>query len=304
MTLVSSRVAWGRAVSPSALYLYMAVSIGAVAIAHFFFHSGSAYWVNAAGKEIAYILATGFCLQIASEYRRQPLMRLAWNLLAANALVSILRHVLETRSLQQVLHVHLYRQIVITAALLLLLGGMWSMACAFLRTGLGFRVHRIDVIAVVMIFGVVSAILIFHDHLSEAHIPLPAVRDLQLFSQVVIAAAGALSVVLHRITLDMGGGKLAISMRFLVGHILGRVMLVLTGVILRPYLSTHQEWGFVSNLAFNATIWIFALAACYRADMFTAALQQAPPKPEEILALSLENRWASNVITAQEAKRN
>jgi hypothetical protein len=279
-------------ITPRWLYLGMAASLAAVAIAHFLFHSASAEWISLGSKETAYFLATAFCLEIAAEYRRQPMLRLAWLLLAANGLISMARHVLEMGMSDQFPHMHLYRQIAITLALLFLLGGMLTMARAFLRTGLGFRIHRIDAVAVAMIFGIVSLILIFHDHLSEARVPMLATRDLQLFSQIVIAVAGATSVVLHRIILDMGGGKLAIAMRFLVGHILGRVVLVLTGQILQPYVIVHPQWGFISRLCFDATSWIFALAACYRAQMFAAALRQAPPKPEEILALSLEERWA------------
>jgi hypothetical protein len=115
---------------------------------------------------------------------------------------------------------------------------------------------------------------------------------LQLFSQVVIAVAGAFAVVLHRIILEMGGGKLAIAMRFLAGHIVGRVLLVLMSQILRPYISTHPDWAYVTHIAFDGTIWLFALAACYRVNMFSAALRQAPPKPEEILALSLDEQWS------------
>jgi hypothetical protein len=279
-------------ITPSWLYLGMAASLAAVAIANFVFHSKQAEWISLADKELAYALATGFCLKIAAEYRRQPALRLAWLLLAANAIVSLVRHVLDLSSLEQVPHIHLYRQIAITLALLFLLGGMCGMARAFLGTGLGFRIHRIDVVAVAGVFALVSVILIFHEHLSEAYVPLPASRDIQLFSQVVIAVAAALSVVLHRIILEMGGGKLAIAMRFLVAHIVGRVVLVLTGQILRPYMALHSNWDVLSRLAFDATIWIFALAACYRASMFTAALRQAPAKPEEILALSLDKQWS------------
>jgi hypothetical protein len=279
-------------ITPRWLYFAMAASLTATAAAYFLFHAPTVEIVSLLSKELAYALAACFCLQIASEYRRQPALRLAWLLLAANAIVSIVRHALEMSWFEQSPHLHLYRQIAITLALLFLLGGMWTMAYAFLRTSLGFRIHRIDVVAVATVFALVSLILFYRDHLSEAHLPLLAPKNVQLFSQVVIAVAGASAVLLHRIILDMGGGKLAIAMRFLVGHTVGRVVLVLTGQILRPYAPLHPGWDTLSHLAFDATTWIFALAACYRASMFTAALRQAPPKPEEILALSLAKQWS------------
>jgi hypothetical protein len=248
--------------------------------------------ISTADKELAYLLATAFCLRIACEYRRQPKLRLAWRLLAINGMVSMLRHALEMGAFDPITHIHLYRQVSITLALLFLLGGMWTMARAFLSTGLGFRVHRIDILAVACVFALVSVILFFHENLSEASVPLLAPRNVQIFSQVVIAVAAAFSVVLHRIILEMGGGKLAIAMRFLVGHIVGRVLLVLTSQILHPNIAAHPDWEFISHLAFDFSIWLFALAACYRASMFTAALKQTPPKLEEILALSLDRQWS------------
>ncbi len=278
--------------TPRWLYCAMAASLAAVALPALLSQPRAAEWLSLAGKELAYGLATLFCLRIAAEYRRQPVLRWAWFLLASKAIVSMLRHALEMSSLEPLPHIHVYRQISITLALLFLLGGMVTMAHAFLRTGLGFRIQRVDLFAVALVFALVSVILTFHDHLSEARVPLLAPRTLQLFSQVVLAIAGAFSVILHRIILEMGGGKLAIAMRFLVAHIVGRVVLVVTGHILWPNSPLHPHWDLVSRLAFDATTWIFALAACYRASMFTAALRQAPPKPEEILALSLDKQWS------------
>jgi hypothetical protein len=278
--------------TPRWIYGAMAGSLGVTALSYLLSNPFVTERFSLASKVFAYSLATAFCLQIATEYRRQPALRLAWLLLATDAIVSIGRHILDMSWFERIAHIHLYRQTAITIALLFLLAGMWTMARAFLRTGLGFRIHRIDVFAVAILSALVSVILFFHDNLSEAHVSLLAPKNVQLFSQVVIAIAGASAVLLHRIIVDMGGGKLAIAMRFLVGHIVGRVLLVLTGQIMRPYSAIHPVWNFASWIAFDATTWIFALAACYRASMFAAALRQAPPKPEEILALSLDKQWS------------
>jgi len=278
--------------TPRWLYLVMACSLSATAASSFIFYSSRTPLISLVCKELAYGLASVFCLQIAAEYRRQPALRMTWLLLAANAIVSSVRHALEMSWFEQVPNIHLLRQLAITSALLCLLGGMWTMAHAFLRTGLGFRIHRIDVIAVAGVFAVVSVILFFREHLSEANSSLLAPLNLQLFSQVVLAVAAASAVFLHRIILAMGGGKLAIAMRFLVGHIVGRVVLVLAGQTFGLNSPSHQSWDALSHLAFDATAWIFALAACYRASMFASALRQAPPKPEEILALSLDKQWS------------
>ena len=130
-----------KSLTPRWIYFSMFVALIATVICHFFLATGTE-WVSFAGKELAYLLATSFCLQIAAEYRRQPLLRLAWLLLAANGIVSLLRHILELSMLERIPQIHLYRQTSITLALLFLLGGMVAMARAFLQTGLGFRIHR------------------------------------------------------------------------------------------------------------------------------------------------------------------
>ncbi|HEY3742256.1 MAG TPA: hypothetical protein VGL53_20540 [Bryobacteraceae bacterium] len=285
-----------KLVAPRWLYCGMIAFLAAAISAHYLFGSPvAAIWISFASREAAYAWGTCLCLLVAAEYKRQPLLRMAWLLLAANGLVSIVRHVLESRTLEQWPPVHLWRHATITLALLLLLGGIWAMAQAFVKAGLGFRIHRTDGIAVAMIFGVLCVILVFRDQLSEASMPLPGPRVLQISSQVVIALAAAFSVALHRIIVDMGGGKLAISMRFLVAHILGRVLLVLLSQTFKSQLAFSADTEFAFTLGFDVMTWVFALAAAYRATMFAAALQQAPPRPDQILALQLDQRWAREV---------
>jgi hypothetical protein len=277
-------------ITPRLLYIVMAVALTSYAI--------SALWmrnsiiVRAVVEELGAGLAVAFCLKVAREHPPKSALKTAWLLLASFALVSMLRHLLDTPLFANVPYVHAYRHLSILLSLLCLLGGMSAMARAFWKTGLGFSITRLDAAAVAAIFGILTVILVMHEHLSEGHFPLSASRYLQLASQVVIAAAAAVSVVLHRFSVEMGGGKLAITMRMISAHITIRVLLVLSTVMAGGFIAAHPVVNLASQLCFDAAVWIFAIGACYRAQMFTLALRQAPPRPEEILAFTLEEHWA------------
>jgi hypothetical protein len=242
-------------------------------------------------KELGFVLTVAFCLKIAREYPRKTTLRAAWLLLAGFALVSMARHLIDAALFESVPYIHAYRHLAVLVSLLCLLAGMSAMAWAFWKTGLGFSITRLDTAAVAAIFGILTVILVMHEHLSEAHFPLSASRYLQIASQVVIAAAAAVSVVLHRFSMEMGGGKLAITMRMISAHIAIRVLLVLSSVMFGAFIAAHPAADFLSQLCFDAAVWIFAIGARYRAQMFTRALRQAPPRPEDILAFTLEEQW-------------
>jgi hypothetical protein len=267
----------------------MAVALACYALSAFWLRNSIA--VRAAVEELGAVLAVAFCLKVAREHPPKSALQTAWLLLAGFALVSILRHLLDTPLFGNLPYLHAYRHLSILVSLLFLLAGMSAMARAFWKTGLGFSITRLDAVAVAAIFAILTIILVMHEHLSEGHFPLSASRYLQLASQVVIAAAAAVSVVLHRFSMEMGGVKLAITMRMISAHITIRVLLVLSTVMFGDFIAAHPVVNLASQLCFDTAVWIFAIGACYRAQMFTVALHQAPPRPEEILAFTLEEHW-------------
>jgi hypothetical protein len=242
-------------------------------------------------REAGTALGAIFCLQIAREYPRRSMLQVAWLLLAGFALCALARHLIEGASLDGIAYMHAYRHLTILVSLLLLLSGMLVMARAFFETGLGFSITRLDGVAVAAIFAVLTVILVMHEHLSEARFPLPASRYLQLAAQVVIAAAAAVSVVLHRFSVQMGGGKLAITMRLIIAHITIRVLLVLGNVIFGDFILAHRSAGSATAVLFDAAVWIFTGAAFYRTRMLRVAQRQAEPCPEDLLAFTLEEPW-------------
>jgi hypothetical protein len=267
------------------MYLAMSLSLGCVILVRI--AGGNPTLSQLIGKELAFGLATGFCLKIAGEYAPKTALRTSWFLLAAFAAVSAIRHLAELPEFEPVPNIHIYRHLAILVSLLCLLAGMSSMARAFLHAGLGFTIYRIDVVGVAFIFGLLSTILVMNQHLSEAHFPLVTSRYLQLAGQVAIAAAAAVSVILHRLSVEMGGGRLAVAMRFIVAHIVSRVLLVLYAILVDSLHLTHPAARVAGELLFDITPWIFALGGCYRAQMISVARNQSFSRPQRIMTADI-----------------
>ena len=73
----------------------------------------------------------------------------------------------------------------------------------------------------------------------------------------------------------MGGGKLAIAMGWIIGHIVLRAVLVLS-TALQVHLGKSLPFSeFLFPLASNAAIWMFALAAASRYQVSLTAARHA-----------------------------
>lgn len=245
-------------------------------------HSQAMEWLFRNSASIfAYVVALALSLEVAGEYRGAPLLRVAWLALAANAGISVVRMILEgpwigllwsgyDRALRG-----LCQHLAIVPANVALLIGVLAMCLAYHRVGLGFEVARRDYALMGMIAAVLIALLTFRSGLTEAQSPYLTGRYLQQTGLVLLALVSAVSVLLHRMALQMGGGQLARVLMLLTLYALARSTVVLLGALRRTLRPTA---GFfidcLIELAWTVIVWLPALAAAYRAQMTVSAAKE------------------------------
>jgi magnesium-transporting ATPase (P-type) len=117
--------------------------------------------------------------------------------------------------------------------------------------------------------------LYFRNDLSAARVSTPLARRAQLFSQVMFAVAAAGCVLLMRISKQMGGGKLAIAMGWIIAHIVLRAVLVLSSALQAHLHKSLPFSDLLTTLVSTAAIWMFAMAAASRYQVSLTAAQQA-----------------------------
>jgi len=232
----------------------------------------------ATASAVAYALAFVLNLEIAREYRDNVWMRWSWLLLAGNAGLSIGREIVESPLLNSVLIgyagsplARVHHQMVIGLAnscLILGLAGMWW---AYQRVRLGFRIGRREYAQIGVIVVITLALLISRKGMSEGASPYLASRLLQPLGLVLLSFAAAISVVLHGMAVQMGGGKLAVALRCLTLYTLVRATLVLVEALLSltspERRQTHDLTMFLDLLCWRTVPWILVLAAAYRAEL-------------------------------------
>jgi hypothetical protein len=226
----------------------------------------------------AFAVAFALNLEIAREYRKTPLLHLAWLALAANAGISVIRMIFEGfwigvfwsgyhKSMRGLL-----QHVAIVPANLCLLVGVIAMCVAYHRVGLGFEITRRDCYAMALIAAVLIASLTFREGLTETNSLYPAGRWLQRTGLIQLAVISAVSVLLHRMAIQMGGGQLAKVLMLITFYTLGRSSNVFLSAI-RPTLPTQAQFfvRVVVESAWLVIVWLPALAAAYRMQMTAAA---------------------------------
>lgn len=234
---------------------------------------------------VAYTLALTLNLEIAAEYKNALWLRLGWLALAGNAACSIVRMLIESPLLNLVSPGYtrsplagLLQHVAILPANAFLLLGLLAMWQAYHQVGLGFTIERRDYAAIVAILGLMVALLFFRQGLSEARSPYLSARYLQQGGLVLLSLGAAVSLVLHRIAMQMVGGKLAVSLRFLTLYTLLRAVLVLIQALFRlisPELNHPLSTiSLFLDLGWQAVPWLAALAAAYRAELTVHAARE------------------------------
>jgi hypothetical protein len=232
---------------------------------------------------VAYGLALALNLEIAAEYRQTRWLRVAWMAMAVNAGVSFVRIIIESPLIGQISQEGdplrgLLQHLTIVPANISLLIGLGAMWWAYHQVGLGFTIERRDYAAIGGILLLTCVLLYFREGLSEARSPYLASRILQLIGLVLLSLSAATGLVLHRMAMQMGGGKLAITLRFLTFYTLLRTVLVLIVALQRLDLTGHTEMPRfhdpVIELGWQVVPWIAALAAAYRAELIVQAAEK------------------------------
>ena len=240
---------------------------------------------QSAASALAFAFALALNVEIAQEYVENSWLRWAWLALAANAGFSILREVIESPLLNLVWKGYsdgplqgLQQHLAIVPANTCLVLGLLGMWWAYHQVGLGFVIRRRDYVEIAAILGLMLALLFSRQGLTQAESPYVIGRLLQHMGLVLLAAAAAASVVLHRMAVQMGGGKLAVALRCLTLYTLLRGTLVLVEAIfslrMPEWRQTPGLLHFVDTLFWQAVPWIAALAAAYRADLTVHATKE------------------------------
>src|SRR5499426_327625 len=234
---------------------------------------------------IAYGLALSLNLEIAAEYRQTRWLRLAWLALAANAGVSIVRMVVESPLLNLIWPGYtrdplwgLLQHLAIAPANAFLLFGLLAMWWAYHQVGLGFAIEKRDYAAIAGIMLLLVGLMVIREGLSEARSPYQTSRWLQLIGLALLSFSAAASLATHRVSMQMGGGKLAVALRFLTLYTLLRGVLVLVQAGQNMSLTDGQQasgtYSVFMNLCWQAVPWVAALAAVYRAEMTIHAARE------------------------------
>jgi hypothetical protein len=234
---------------------------------------------------IAYGLALALNLEIAAEHRETRWLRFAWLALAGNAAVSIVRIVVESSLFNLIRpdYTHsplwgLLQHLAIAPANAFMLFGLLAMWRSYHQVGLGFAIEKRDYALIAAILGLLVALMVFRGGLSEARSPYALSRWLQLIGLALLTFSAAASLVTHRMAMQMGGGKLAVALRFLTLYTLLRGALVLLQAGQRMTLMEGQQpsgpYSVFMDLCWQAVPWIAALAAVYRAEMTVHAARE------------------------------
>ncbi len=229
----------------------------------------------------AYGIAMYLCVKIAAEYRSSRDLRIAWVFLGMCAGVSMVRHLVDTPLMDLVWPGYwagpwspLLRELLAAVALTFLAAGILTMGEAFRRMRLGFSVRAPDLAAMGGVLLLLGLVLYFRNDLSAARLSTLA-RRAQLFSQIMFVVAAAGCVLLKRISKQMGGGKLAVAMGWIIAHIVLRAVLVLSTALQAHLHRSFPFNDFLSSLVSAAAIWMFAMAAASRYQVSATAVRQA-----------------------------
>lgn len=233
----------------------------------------------------AFLIAFFLCREIADEYRRSRWMRIAWLALAANALISVVRIIIECSLFNLVWAKYksgpifgLAQHLAIVPANACLLIGFLAIGWTYYNLGLGFRIEKRDYAACIGVLLLMVGLLYFRAGLSEARSPYPAGRWLQLIGLVLLSLSAAASFLLHRLAVQMEGGKLALALRCLTFYTLLRGVLVLAQARYRIALLDGYAPSDILPLffepAWQSVSWIALLAAAYRSELTTHAVRE------------------------------
>ena len=218
---------------------------------------------------VAYGLGFFFCRRIALDFQAPSGMRLAWNLMAASSVMAIVRYGYE-------LYVGIFRaarndqwvRLIVqhaapNASLLLLLGSLIAMWSSFAVFGLGFKLRRAHLYLIVFLLLMAPPVLWVSESYREGR-GLYAMlwNATQITTPLLLAASGAVGVLLFSISEEMGRGHLSKSLHYLVAFVAIRLASLLVNAY--PQLTSTAPLNAIRVATWWSIPWLFALAMVYR----------------------------------------
>lgn len=224
----------------------------------------------------AYALALVLCLKIQADYPADTRMRLAWRWIAASCGFAVLRYVFEWvvinwRDAMNPTQVSL-RQIPIALTLILLTAGLAAMWTSFTAIGLGNRFRRLDLLSFAATVACVPFVFSLREGMADARSGYAFIRYLQSASPVLLAAPALAALALHRISHEMGEGRLADSLRLLAVSLVLRLVSLWIG---SSAMSREASFYALALAAHSAASWIFAQAIFQRWSLTVQAARLA-----------------------------
>lgn len=234
-------------------------------------------------EQLLYVASYGFALwffvRILADHASGSTMRLAWMMMAWSAGFSIVRHAFEFVSYAAGWNTtRLYtlvslRQIPIVLSLVCLTVGLLAMWASFAALGMGIRFEWTDFACAAVILAFVPLIISSRENMLDARSVWPLIRHLQSASPVLLAAPALLVVVLHRIRQEMGGGQMALALRFVIAFLLLRLIALLAGV--SAVIHEFPIGSALLQAGGAAAVWLFPMFALERWQMTVAARELA-----------------------------
>ncbi len=234
---------------------------------------------------LAFGSAVLLSLEVAAEYQSRW-ARVAWVLLAASAALSLLKRCVGSPLFDFLMGGYrvsplrgLLDNVLVVPANLCLLAGLLAMWWSLHRLRLGFRIEHRDYAAMAAVAALFVALLLFRGNLSQGQSPYIISRFLQPIGLGLLAIISAFAVALRRYSLQMGDGKLARVIAWLMVYVLLRGALVLARSLLRPKLPLMldspaglEAWAF--DVLWQVVQWAAALAAAWGAQLTVSAAEQ------------------------------
>lgn len=218
-------------------------------------------WSSALGEgscSIAYLIGLVSCWRAAISYPKRSPIRLGWLAMGGNCFLSLFRHLALNPLFAKIFgsqdRVFFASQTLQLPALILVLLGMAALWWGVYRLRLGFRVGWLNYLGI----GCAAVLVAWASRgkLSLAHEEYGGLSIIQDVSLGLLVAIGGVSLLLHGLAIQMGGGRLAVVMRWIAVYALLRSTLTLTQ-------GWRESYSLFWWLAFFSVPWLFSLSAAY-----------------------------------------
>jgi len=166
-----------------------------------------------------------------------------------------------------------FRQHANLVSIVLLFVALFFMWQSFARLGFGLSLRAGDQLTMLAIGAAAVMFLAFYQDMPDSRSKAFLVRSLQFANPLLLAALAVLGVLLRRISLEIGEGQLARSLRYLLLMLMARLLVIALGIVPVAHNNT------LFSMARSAMMWsvpaLFLLAVVERWKLIHAATEIA-----------------------------